>query len=322
MKHIGVDIGGTFTDLVLWDDETDAISVHKLPSTPDDPARAAIAGIVEICDSAGVAPSEIAHVLHGTTVATNILLERSGAKVGLVTTEGFRDLLHIGRKKRPLNFSTLPGRAVANPPHRPAPAPADRARAGGAAARRGGGRAGRGGRPRRRRAAGRSRGRGGRGVLPVLLPQPRARAARARSDARDAARRLHIDEPRSGTAPPRVRALRDHQLERLYRPQGGALHRPLPSGADGPCSQRRAPSDDLGRRRHHRCGGPREAGVAAAVGAGSGLAQRGSRPGGRSARPASSPSMSAAPPPTSASRRRGNCARSTSSTAASPATRP
>ena len=105
MKHIGVDIGGTFTDLVLWDDAADAVSIHKLPSTPDDPARAAVAGIVEICARAGVAPADIDHVLHGTTVATNILLERSGAAVGLVTTEGFRDLVHIGRKKRPLNFS-------------------------------------------------------------------------------------------------------------------------------------------------------------------------------------------------------------------------
>ena len=105
MKHIGVDIGGTFTDLVLWDDESDAASIHKLPSTPDDLAVAAIAGIIEICDHANVAPQEIDQVFHGTTVATNILLERSGATVGLVTTEGFRDVVYIGRKKRPLNFS-------------------------------------------------------------------------------------------------------------------------------------------------------------------------------------------------------------------------
>ncbi len=105
MKHIGVDIGGTFTDLVLWDDESNAASIHKLPSTPDDLAVAAVAGIIEICDHANVAPQEIDQVFHGTTVATNILLERSGATVGLVTTEGFRDVVYIGRKKRPLNFS-------------------------------------------------------------------------------------------------------------------------------------------------------------------------------------------------------------------------
>jgi len=105
LKHIGVDIGGTFTDLVLWDDTSDAIWVHKLPSTPHDPAEAAVAGIADLCRLAATDPANIDHVFHGTTVATNILIERSGASVGLITTKGFRDILYIGRKKRPLNFS-------------------------------------------------------------------------------------------------------------------------------------------------------------------------------------------------------------------------
>ncbi len=105
MQRIGVDIGGTFTDLVLWDETTASVSVHKLPSTPSDPARAGIAGIKELCAKAGTTPADIGMLFHGTTVATNIILQRNGARVGLLTTAGFRDILHIGRKKRPLNFS-------------------------------------------------------------------------------------------------------------------------------------------------------------------------------------------------------------------------
>ncbi|MSP52012.1 MAG: hydantoinase/oxoprolinase family protein [Alphaproteobacteria bacterium] len=105
MIQIGVDIGGTFTDLVLWDDAADSVWVHKLASTPHDPSEAAVAGIVALCDLAGIRPADVGRVFHGTTVATNILIERSGAKVGLITTKGFRDVLYIGRKKRPLTFS-------------------------------------------------------------------------------------------------------------------------------------------------------------------------------------------------------------------------
>ena len=186
MKHIGVDIGGTFTDLVLWDDAADAVSIHKLPSTPDDPARAAVAGIVEICARAGVAPADIDHVLHGTTVATNILLERSGAAVGLVTTEGFRDLVHIGRKKRPLNFShyqDVPWQThpIVRRRHRMTVrervVPPDGEVVG---------RAGRGGRPRRRRAAGRCRGRGAVAVCFLFSFLNSAHERRARDLVREA----------------------------------------------------------------------------------------------------------------------------------------
>src|SRR5262245_1600268 len=105
MRRVGVDVGGTFTDLILVDEETGRIAVDKVPSTPDDPARGTVAGIRELCGSAGIALGELDAILHGTTVATNIVLTHSGAEVGLITTEGFRDILHIARHKRPYNFS-------------------------------------------------------------------------------------------------------------------------------------------------------------------------------------------------------------------------
>jgi 5-oxoprolinase (ATP-hydrolysing) len=105
MKRIGVDVGGTFTDLILVDEEAGVIRVDKVPSTPDDPARGTVAGTEQLCAKAGLSLAEIDAVLHGTTVATNIVLERAGAKVGMITTEGMRDILHIARHKRPQNFS-------------------------------------------------------------------------------------------------------------------------------------------------------------------------------------------------------------------------
>jgi len=105
LKRIGIDIGGTFTDLVFWDDASQRRVIHKRASTPDDPARAGIEGVLELCAKAGASLAEIDLILHGTTVATNILLERNGAKVGLITNAGFRDILHIGRKNRPCNFA-------------------------------------------------------------------------------------------------------------------------------------------------------------------------------------------------------------------------
>jgi N-methylhydantoinase A len=106
VKRIGVDVGGTFTDLLYWDDESGERIVHKVPSTPEDPSRGSIDGIRELCRLARISTGEVEILLHGTTVATNIVLEHRGARVGLITTKGFRDILHIGRKKRPYNFSS------------------------------------------------------------------------------------------------------------------------------------------------------------------------------------------------------------------------
>lgn len=103
MAKIGVDVGGTFTDLIL--ETPNGVSVHKVPSTPDDQSRGVIRGILELCEKAGVAPGAVEQVVHGTTVATNTVIEYSGAEVGMLTTRGFRDILHMARHKRPHNFS-------------------------------------------------------------------------------------------------------------------------------------------------------------------------------------------------------------------------
>ena len=105
MKRIGVDVGGTFTDLIYVDDEAGAIRVHKLPTTPDDPSQGTIQGVRELAEEAGADPSSLDQVFHGTTIATNIVIEHAGARVGMLTTEGYRDILHIARHKKPLNFS-------------------------------------------------------------------------------------------------------------------------------------------------------------------------------------------------------------------------
>jgi N-methylhydantoinase A len=99
--RLGVDVGGTFTDVALWDDATRRLSVLKLPSVPRDPSEGILAGIRGVGERAGVAPAALAFVAHGTTVATNALLEGKGARTALVTTRGFRDLLEIARQKRP-----------------------------------------------------------------------------------------------------------------------------------------------------------------------------------------------------------------------------
>lgn len=104
MNRIGVDVGGTFTDLILVDSEGD-MHLWKVPSTPDDPSRACLTGTAEIIELANTSPEAIDLYFHGTTIATNIVLEHAGAKAGMITTKGFRDLLHIARHKRPLNYS-------------------------------------------------------------------------------------------------------------------------------------------------------------------------------------------------------------------------
>jgi N-methylhydantoinase A len=103
-----VDVGGTFTDIVLEQTVADGgqrVFVHKVSSTPADQSVGVVQGVVEVCRIAGVSPGDIDMVLHGTTVATNMVIERKGADVGMITTRGFRDILHMARHKRPHNFS-------------------------------------------------------------------------------------------------------------------------------------------------------------------------------------------------------------------------
>lgn len=105
MKRIGVDVGGTFTDLYFSDDDQRTAVVEKVPSTPHDPSEAVIDGLKKLSAKAGVPLSQIDQLVHGTTVATNTALTHTGAEVGMITTEGFRDILHIARHKKPFNFS-------------------------------------------------------------------------------------------------------------------------------------------------------------------------------------------------------------------------
>lgn len=102
MQHkVGVDVGGTFTDITLVNSQTGDITNHKVPSTPQDPSIAIMKGILEILELNNVSVQDVNYLAHGTTVATNALIERKGASTGLLVTEGFKDLLEIGRQTRP-----------------------------------------------------------------------------------------------------------------------------------------------------------------------------------------------------------------------------
>ena len=107
MITLGVDVGGTNSDIIISGLPGEGVLVHKLPSTPADPSIATIQGSVEACELAGITPADVDLILHGTTVATNALLEHEGARTGMITTLGFRDILHIGRHRRPYNFSIM-----------------------------------------------------------------------------------------------------------------------------------------------------------------------------------------------------------------------
>lgn len=103
MARIGVDVGGTNTDLVL--ECAKGVFYHKVPTTLKNQSIGVVQGVRGICDQAGIDPSEVETIVHGTTTATNITIEHNGAECGMITTHGFRDILHIGRHKRPYNFS-------------------------------------------------------------------------------------------------------------------------------------------------------------------------------------------------------------------------
>jgi N-methylhydantoinase A len=101
---IGIDVGGTFTDLVLLEEESGRLVQHKTPSTPEDPARGVVAGLDELAGLAGIGREvfleQVGLIVHGTTVTTNAVLTGSGARTGLLTTEGFRDVLEMRRGVR------------------------------------------------------------------------------------------------------------------------------------------------------------------------------------------------------------------------------
>lgn len=101
---VGCDVGGTFTDFCARETSSGRTVIHKRPSTPDDPSRAVLKGLCELTELHSIDPADIGRFAHGTTVATNALLQRKGAKVAVITTKGFRDLLEIGRQARPLIY--------------------------------------------------------------------------------------------------------------------------------------------------------------------------------------------------------------------------
>jgi N-methylhydantoinase A len=98
--RVAVDIGGTFTDIVLMSPDG-VLSESKVSTTPDDPSRAVVDGLLVLLRELAIAPADVVEVLHGTTVGSNTILQRSGAKTGLITTRGFRDVLEIGRVRKP-----------------------------------------------------------------------------------------------------------------------------------------------------------------------------------------------------------------------------
>jgi N-methylhydantoinase A len=97
MQIVGVDVGGTFTDIIALSVTTGEFVVAKVPTTPEDQSRGFVAGL----DKVSISPAEIDALVHGTTVATNAILERRGGRCGLITTRGFRDVLELGRRTRP-----------------------------------------------------------------------------------------------------------------------------------------------------------------------------------------------------------------------------
>ncbi|MEN8195436.1 MAG: hydantoinase/oxoprolinase family protein, partial [Pseudomonadota bacterium] len=107
MKLIGVDVGGTFTDLVYTDTDNGRTSIRKVATTPDDPSVGVVNGTMQLCEMQGISVADIDHVYHGTTIATNSVLEYKGARTGVVTTKGYRDILHIGRHQRPQHYSIM-----------------------------------------------------------------------------------------------------------------------------------------------------------------------------------------------------------------------
>ncbi len=99
--RLGVDVGGTFTDLLLIEENTGKTYRSKVPSTPSDPSQAVLNGTRKICEMAGISASDLSFFMHGTTVATNAVLERKYARVGLIVTDGFRQILQVARSLVP-----------------------------------------------------------------------------------------------------------------------------------------------------------------------------------------------------------------------------
>jgi N-methylhydantoinase A len=103
--RVGIDVGGTFTDFVLFVPDRPGLTHHKQPSTPDDPSRAVAEGLLVLLEKASIGPDQVGLLMHGTTIGLNAVIQRRGARVALVVTRGFRDVLEIGRSRMPSSFN-------------------------------------------------------------------------------------------------------------------------------------------------------------------------------------------------------------------------
>ena len=118
--RIGIDTGGTFTDVVAFDESSGRLVTTKTPTTPADPSQGFMAGIRKVSERFGFGPEAITSVAHGTTIATNAVLAEEGAfpGLGLIVTRGFRHILEIARQSVPAGYggpSRVPGRSVGHP---------------------------------------------------------------------------------------------------------------------------------------------------------------------------------------------------------------
>jgi len=101
MYNVAVDVGGTFTDVVIFDEETGGLTEGKVLSTPEDPSKGVVEGIETVCEKVGISFPDLHLFFHGTTVVTNMILTNTGSRVGLLTTKGHEQILHLARAWTP-----------------------------------------------------------------------------------------------------------------------------------------------------------------------------------------------------------------------------
>ena len=101
MYNVAVDVGGTFTDVLVFDEETGRLTEGKVLSTPEDPSKGVVDGIEAVCQKVGITFPDLHLFFHGTTVVTNMILTNTGSRVGLLTTKGHEQILHLARAWTP-----------------------------------------------------------------------------------------------------------------------------------------------------------------------------------------------------------------------------
>ena len=246
--RVGVDVGGTFTDLICVTPAGEIV-LDKTPTTLDDQSRGVMNGLGQLAERFGLTLAdfcaELDILVHGTTTADNTMIEMNGAATGLLVTEGHRDEIELRRcHKEEIWDPNYPGPTPDRPPPGAHPDPrAHELRGRGAAAAR------RGRRAPRRAAPEEARRPLDRGDVPVLVREPRARAAHARDRARGVPRRrAHLALARGDAARARVRAGVDHARQRVRRAAHRALHRP-PAGRAATRRLRRSAADHAVDRR-------------------------------------------------------------------------